>query len=129
MAGDKRKRVRGLLQRGSNAARRRFQAPPTGPQPVVFADVARGEVEAGRTLLQAAVALDVDVDHFCGGCCSCGTCRVEVLSGADALSRMKPSESIVLGHEAVDAGDRLACQARVLGPVEVRVPAFFMRGA
>ncbi len=108
---------------------RRLQGPPTGPQSVSFGDVGAGEVEAGTTILSAAVSLGVDIDHFCGGSCSCGTCRVEIVSGAEALSPMRPSESIVLGHEAIVAGDRLACQARVLGAVEVRVPAFFMRGA
>ncbi len=129
MAGDKRKRVRGLLQRGGRAALRRLQPAPSGPQEIRFTDAAEGRVEAGTTLLQAAIALDVDLDHFCGGSCSCGTCRVEVIAGAEHLSPMKPSEAIVLGHEATEAGDRLACQARVMGTVEVRVPAFFMRGA
>ena len=129
VAGEKRRRLKGLLERGGRAALKRIQPAPEGPQEVRFADAGEGTIEAGATLLQAALALDVDLDHFCGGSCSCGTCRVEVVSGAEHLSRMKPSESIVLGHEAVQAGDRLACQARVLGPVEVRVPGFFMRGA
>ncbi len=102
---------------------------PEGPQEVRFEENARGLVAPGTTLLQAALALDVELDHFCGGHCSCGTCRLEILDGADHLTTMRPSESIVLGHEAVEAGDRLGCQAGVLGPVEVRIPDFFMRGA
>ncbi len=98
----------------------------TGPVEVRFQGAAAGRFPAGTTLLEAARSLGVDLDHYCGGNCSCGTCRVEVVRGGEHLARMRSSEAMVLGHEAVRAGDRLACQARVLGPVEVRVPAFFM---
>jgi ferredoxin len=132
MSNKRRTRLRRLLGRGGRAALRRFpgvKSLPDTPQWVIFEGSASGEIEPGLTLLQAARSLDVDLDHFCGGSCSCGTCRVEILEGAESLSRMKPSESIVLGHEAVQAGDRLSCQARILGPVKVQIPEFFMRGA
>ena len=76
-------------------------------------------------IAEAAEALDIDLDHFCGGCCSCGTCRVEVLRGEQSLSRAQPDESLVLGPTALDAGDRLACQAHIHGQVRVRIPRFF----
>lgn len=100
-----------------------------GSQRVVFQGLGEGDFEPGTTVLQAAAALDLDLDHFCGGNCSCGTCRVELIGPGAGLSPMRPSESIVLGHEAVEAGDRLACQAFITGPVSVRIPTFFMRGA
>jgi uncharacterized 2Fe-2S/4Fe-4S cluster protein (DUF4445 family) len=34
-------------------------------------------------------------------------------------------EELVLGADRIKAGDRLACQAQVLGDVEVRIPAWF----
>lgn len=76
-------------------------------------------------LLDAAAALGADLDHFCGALASCGTCRVEVLAGASALSPAEPRERMVLGDAKSKAGDRLACQARVRGPVTIRVPAYF----
>ncbi len=88
-----------------------------------------GSFGGGTTLLAAAGELDLELDHYCGGQCSCGTCRVEVVEGATSLSRITPTERVVLGHEAEVAGDRLACQARILGPVTVRIPAYFTRGA
>jgi ferredoxin len=125
--------VRGLLNRGKGAASRAKQGvsrrlgrarEAEGPFEVAFEGRARGPVERGETLLRAAIALDVDLDHFCGGNSSCGTCRVHIVSGREHLSRVEGAEEAVLGT-ARDRGDRLACQARVLGPVEVRVPEFF----
>lgn len=94
--------------------------------PVQFAQRGGGEVLYGTTVLGAARQLRVDLDHFCGGHCSCGTCRVEVLAGAEHLSRRELNEEIVLGVEAARRGHRLACQARIFGPVEVQVPEFFL---
>jgi ferredoxin len=91
---------------------------------VAFADV-EGDVETGVTLLEAARLLDVDLRHYCGGNCSCGTCRVEVVGGSENLSRPEPLERAVIGEPALRDGRRLACQARVLGPVRVRVPTSF----
>lgn len=84
-------------------------------------------VPRGMTVLRAAERLDIDLDHFCGGQCSCGTCRVEVVAGAAHLAPPLPQETLVLGPLASAAGDRLGCQARILGPVEVRVPGHFVR--
>jgi len=84
-----------------------------------------GVVPGASTLLAAATALGVDLDHFCGGGCSCGTCRVEIIEGAQNLTRPQGNEQMVLGHHASSRGDRLACQARLMGPVHARVPAGF----
>jgi len=92
---------------------------------IEFVGHGQGSVAAGLTLLGAARQLDVDLSHYCGGTCSCGTCRVEIQAGAASLSQPSPNEAMVLGAERVRAGDRLACQARVLGPVVVRVPDWF----
>lgn len=92
---------------------------------MVFEGRARGEVPGGISLLAAARLLEVDLSHYCGGMCSCGTCRIQVISGAHNLSRPHGNEPLVLGDARVRAGDRLACQARVLGPVTVKVPAWF----
>ncbi len=97
----------------------------SGPARVRFGDV-QVEVPRGTTLLDAAEAARLDLRHYCGGNCSCGTCRVEVLAGGGALSRPQPMELLVLGGEASARGDRLACQAEVQGDeVQVRIPAWF----
>lgn len=100
---------------------------PTGPVPVAFEGRAQGPVPGGISLLAAARLLDVELTHYCGGMCSCGTCRVVVTAGAHNLSRPQGNEELVLGARA-RAGDRLACQARILGPVTVRIPDWFGAG-
>jgi len=130
-----RRGLRGLVAAGGRVGRRlASKAPPDRPiptEPVAVAfvlpdgDERRGQVDGGQTLLAAALQLRVDLSHYCGGMCSCGTCRVEVVEGADALSHPVGNEAMVLGAARADAGQRLACQARVLGPVVVRVPAWF----
>lgn len=125
----------GRLLRLGKRIGQRLRAARRGPPPVperttvVFqtdsGQRVEGEVPGGISLLACARHLDVRVTHYCGGMCSCGTCRVEVVDGADLLSPALPNERMVLGAERDAAGDRLACQARVLGPVVVRVPDWF----
>jgi 2Fe-2S ferredoxin len=82
-------------------------------------------VRRGVTLLEAAERAGVELRHYCGGNCSCGTCRVEVRAGGRGLSRAEPMETLVLGAEAAARGDRLACQAVVREDVTVHVPDWF----
>ena len=41
----------------------------------------RGEVEKGKTLLEAAQQLGVDLEAICGGKGTCGKCKVRVEEG------------------------------------------------
>ncbi len=97
---------------------------PTGG-PVVRFDTVASPIPRGLSLLDAANASGVDLRSYCGGNCSCGTCRVEILRGGGNLSPMLGTEAFVLGAEAVRRGDRLACQAQANGDVDVRVPEWF----
>ncbi len=118
-----RRRLRGLVRSlvpGDAAA-------ATGPVAVtVLEGPARAPtvlaVEPGTTLLRAAVAAGLDLAHYCGGTCACGTCVVEVVTGAEGLSPLVGNEALVLGDVQRRRGDRLACQARVRGAVTVRIP-------
>ena len=96
-----------------------------GPVEVQFENHKKVVVPHGTSILHAALDNDIDLDHFCGGTCSCSTCRVEIISGKENLSKMKPNESMVLGHEKSERGDRLSCQAKVTGSVTVRIPDYF----
>lgn len=124
----------GLLRRGLRRARQlggrlRSAAPAAQSGTVRFVGrdgvLAETPAEAGETLLRVAVVSRLDLSHYCGGTCSCGTCRVEILEGADTLSPVEGREQMVLGYQATQAGDRLACQARVGGDVVVRIPDDF----
>ena len=101
-------------------------APNTDPtrSPKTVA-VGYGEIsipaEPGWRLLDAILAAGIDHRHVCGGNGFCTSCRVEVISLKEGLSPVSPLERERLGSRAGEL--RLACQAVVRGPVEVRVPA------
>jgi len=115
--------LRGLGRRALEAAGRGPR--PTGAPHVSFERGPSGAVGQGSSLLEAAATLGVDLNHYCGGTCSCGTCRLEILDGRHNLSRPEGRERMVLGPIYADRGDRLGCQARVLGAVRVRIPDRF----
>ncbi len=93
----------------------------------------RGEVEEGKTLLQAAQALGVDIEALCGNKKVCGKCKVRIEEGyfekdniesgmahifppvpsPDEMKHIKPQDG---------PGIRLACQCEVRGDVKVFVP-------
>jgi ferredoxin len=114
----------------SEATNKTASAPPVGEPSVAFVG-ADGEtiqvatVAPGTSILAIAQKLGIDLDHFCGGKCSCGTCRVKVLNGAHNLSARCASEDLVLGQANVGSGSRLACQAEVNGPVQIEIPRWF----
>jgi ferredoxin len=80
---------------------------------------AKLEARADGTLLAAAMKNDIRVMHACGAQTLCATCRVKVTDGADNLTPMTLKEKLSLRyHLSVSPRVRLACQARVLGPLE-----------
>ena len=120
-----------LARRALSGARRRLRraatpAVPAAPPAVHFRGLLEqpAAAEPGESILQLALRMDLDLDHFCGGRCSCGTCRVVIAAGGEHLSPPDGREQAVLGV-ALDRGDRLACQAIVRGPVAVHIPEFF----
>ncbi len=93
----------------------------------------RGEVEEGKTLLEAAQSLGVDIEALCGNKKVCGKCKVRIEEGyfekdniesgmkhvhpvqpsADELKHIKPEDG---------PGIRLSCQCEVRGDLKVFVP-------
>lgn len=112
----------GPVNLGANAGKRTGQT--TGPVRVIF-NGQEVRADAGITLLDAARRNNIDLRSYCGGNCSCGTCRLEVVKGQKNLSRREGLEEMVLGPDFVQKGQRLACQAQVFGDVEVRIPTHF----
>jgi 2Fe-2S ferredoxin len=83
-------------------------------------DGQRVEVRRGGTLLGGAMKNGVRLMHVCGARTLCATCRVVVESGEDNLTPMRGTERFSLRwHLSMSPRTRLACQARVNGPVEV----------
>jgi adenylate cyclase len=81
----------------------------------------------GLSILELSRLNDVPHAHVCSGRGRCGTCRVRIESGAESLLPMNEAERGTLARVGAGAAERLACQARVLGPgvVATRVlPAY-----
>ena len=74
----------------------------------------------GGTLLSAALKNRTRLMHLCGARTLCATCRVKVSAGAENLAPMSSLERLSLRyHLSFSSRTRLACQARVAGPVAV----------
>ena len=84
---------------------------------VRFADQnLEAEVEAGKSLLDAARRAGAPEGDACGGVCACSTCHVYVQQGAELLSEASEDEEDIL-DKAFDVRleSRLGCQAKVSG--------------
>lgn len=75
-------------------------------------------VRSGSTLLQTARNEGIMISSYCGGMCSCGTCVVSVIQGC--LSEASSREIATLGYSNFNAGERLACQAKLIADVHVK---------
>jgi 2Fe-2S ferredoxin len=75
------------------------------------------------SLLDIALANDIELEHNCGGSCACTTCHVVVREGAENLSEMAEDEEDRLDMaEGLTIRSRLGCQAVVRGDVVVEIP-------
>jgi uncharacterized 2Fe-2S/4Fe-4S cluster protein (DUF4445 family) len=93
----------------------------------------RGEVEEGKTILQAAQSLGVDIEALCGNKKVCGKCKVRIEEGYfekdnidSGMAHIFPSEPSPdeLKHIKPQDGPgiRLACQCEIRGDIKVFVP-------
>ncbi|MCB0546126.1 MAG: 2Fe-2S iron-sulfur cluster binding domain-containing protein [Phaeodactylibacter sp.] len=71
------------------------------------------------TLLQAAVENRIPHMQECGGHGRCTTCRVKILEGLQNVTPRNELENRMALRRGWDPSVRLACQARVKGPVKL----------
>jgi ferredoxin, 2Fe-2S len=75
------------------------------------------------SLLDIALAHDIELEHNCGGSCACTTCHVVVKQGEENLSAMEEDEEDRLDTATgLTIHSRLGCQAVVQGDVVVEIP-------
>ena len=75
------------------------------------------------SLLDIALANDIELPHNCGGSCACTTCHVVVKGGEENLSDMQDDEEDRLDTaDGLTIHSRLGCQAVVRGDVVVEIP-------
>ncbi|MEW6691469.1 MAG: ISC system 2Fe-2S type ferredoxin [Pseudomonadota bacterium] len=84
------------------------------------------EAEPGTTILDAALAHDIDIEHACEKSCACTTCHVWVREGGDSLETPSECEDDMLDKAwGLDPDSRLSCQA-VVGETDlvVEIPKY-----
>ena len=80
-------------------------------------------VNAGTTVLDAALEHDIPLNHACGGFCACTTCHFYVIEGSENLSAIDDMEKERLeSADGYSTRSRLGCQAQVQGDVTIEIP-------
>ena len=81
------------------------------------------EVEEGTTILDACLDHGIELDHACGGVCACSTCHIWVEEGMNNLNESDEDEEDRLEDaHGMNLKSRLACQCRVRGNIEIKLP-------
>lgn len=63
------------------------------------------------SILDIALASEIDIDHACGGVCACSTCHIIVKKGFDSCSEASEEEEDQLEEApGLNIRSRLACQ-------------------
>lgn len=81
------------------------------------------EAESEETILEVAMANDIELEHNCGGNCCCTTCHIIVREGEQNLTPMEEEEEDRL-EECADLTptSRLGCQCKIRGDVMIEIP-------
>lgn len=90
---------------------------------VVINNDKRLDVEGGDNLLNYLNAHRIFMPSACGGKATCGFCKVKVLSGGGTIL---PTEEAFISKAEADEGDRLACQVKVKGEVDIAIPEYML---
>jgi len=76
-----------------------------------------GEVivaESGTTVLDAALANGIEIEHSCEKACACTTCHVIIQEGFDSLEESSENEDDMLDKAwGLEPESRLSCQTKV----------------
>lgn len=77
------------------------------------------EARADETLLDVARRAGVPIGNSCGGVGVCARCRIEVVDGNGNLTPPTTTEARAGAARQFAPGERLACQAVVLGDCSI----------
>lgn len=83
------------------------------------------DVAKNKSILVAALEASLTMEHACGGKALCSTCVIEVISSGENLTPISKQEKDFL----MNSGERLSCQAKILGDVSIRIPEFRRKDA
>ena len=72
------------------------------------------EADADETILNSALAHNIDIEHACEKSCACTTCHIIVREGFDSLEEAEENEEDYLDKAwGLEPESRLSCQAKV----------------
>jgi len=89
------------------------------------------DAPAGKTLCDALLDSDVDIEHACEKSCACTTCHVVIREGYESLNEPTEKEEDLLDKAwGLEATSRLSCQV-VLGDDDmvVEIPKYTINHA
>ncbi len=84
------------------------------------------KAKAGQTVLEVALNNKIDINHDCGGICSCSTCHIYVTKGNHHIEgKSRKEQHYIERLKNKNENSRLSCQCLLLediGEIEVVIP-------
>ena len=81
------------------------------PHPTLCPDGAVFDAAAGKSLCDALLESDIDIEHACEKSCACTTCHVVIREGFSTLPPAEEKEEDLLDKAwGLEAASRLSCQ-------------------
>ncbi len=72
------------------------------------------EAPSGKSICDALLESDIDIEHACEKSCACTTCHVVVRKGYQSLAEAEEKEEDLLDKAwGLEATSRLSCQAKL----------------
>ncbi len=72
------------------------------------------EAPSGKSICDALLESDIDIEHACEKSCACTTCHVVVRKGYESLAEAQEKEEDLLDKAwGLEATSRLSCQAKL----------------
>jgi 2Fe-2S ferredoxin len=101
------------------------------PHHTLCPDGAVIEAPAGKSICDALLENDIDIEHACEKSCACTTCHVIVREGFDSLNEAEEKEEDLLDKAwGLEAASRLSCQAIVADEdLVVEIPRYTINHA
>jgi 2Fe-2S ferredoxin len=84
------------------------------PHPTLCPEGAVIKVRKGKTICDALLENDIDIEHACEKSCACTTCHVVIREGYQSLNEPEEKEEDLLDKAwGLEATSRLSCQSVV----------------
>ena len=93
------------------------------PIVTLFPDKKKIEVNDKKFLLEQLTKQDIVLNSSCGGFGTCGDCKIKILKGYDHCSAPSYEEIKLLGNVFHITQERLSCQLKISGDVEIDISA------